>query len=370
MTGPTTGDAGIIRWLDEATSAPSAEEVGGKGAGLAFLAGCATDTGATVPRAFAVTTAAFETAVGPDVLGRIADLVAEADASPSGLEAAAAQARAVITGLDLPAHIETAIRAAYAALGESDGDQPREPVPVAVRSSAAGEDSAEASFAGEHDSFLWVSGADAVVSRVRDCWASLWTSRAVAYRANSVQPVTPMGVVVQHMVPATAAGVFMTLNPVNGDRSKIVVEAVWGLGEPLVSGTADPDRWVVDKITGDVATSSIATKPERLVQDLTTGQGTVSEAVEESARTRPCLTSDQISQLVAVARVIEREAGTPQDGEFAVAPGPDGTPSIHLLQARPETIWANKPRESITGGKSALGSIVDTLSRGSGWTTT
>ncbi|CAN5762551.1 PEP/pyruvate-binding domain-containing protein [soil metagenome] len=367
-----------VRWLDGSATVAgevggptlSAADVGGKGAGLAFLNSCTQDSAATVPRAFGVTTAAFERAITPELLTRIDRLITDADdLSTSELERTAAQARELIEHADMPTELVRAISDAYTELG---GHEP-EP-PVAVRSSAAGEDAAGASFAGEHDSFLWISGADAVCQRVKDCWASSWTARAIAYRTKNAQAVTPMAVVVQHMVPAVAAGVFMTLNPVNGDRSKIVVEAVWGLGEPLVSGTVDPDRWVIDKITGDVASSTIVHKPTRVVRDTATGQGLETEPVPEQRADQPCLNASQLRQLVDVARQIERTAGCPQDGEFAVAPvagadSSDGDDIIHLLQARPETVWDNAERPSITGGKSALGSIVDTLSRGSGWKT-
>src|SRR5205823_6820983 len=138
--------------------------------------------------------------------------------------------------------VEAAVRAAYAALGAARGET--DP-PVAVRSSAVGEDSAGASFAGQQDTFLWVHGADTVVRRVVDCWASLFSPAALAYRGRlGLDPAeTAMGVAVQAMVDARSAGVLFTLNPVNGDRSKIVIESGFGFGPAIVGGEINPDRF-------------------------------------------------------------------------------------------------------------------------------
>ena len=145
-----------------------------------------------------------------------------------------------------------------------------------------------------------------------------------------------MAVVVQQMVPARAAGVFMTLNPANGDRSTLVCEAVWGLGEPLVSGEVTPDRFVLDKVSGEVLRREIADKPTRLVR--APGGGTVTEDVPDAAAGHPCLSDAELTELLRIGRAVERAAGCPQDGEFAI--DPDG---VALLQARPETVWS-QPR--------------------------
>jgi pyruvate,water dikinase len=136
------------------------------------------------------------------------------------------------------------------------------------------------------------------------------------------------------MVPARAAGVFMTLNPANGDRSKVVVESVWGLGEPLVSGLVNPDRFTVDKVTGDVVRREIADKPTEAVQDPVSGRGVVSVDVDEARRRQPSLDRDELAELTRLAKLLERRAGVPQDGEFAVAAGP-APRAVHLVQARP-----------------------------------
>src|SRR4051794_15673359 len=216
---------------------------------------------------------------------------------------------------------EAEIRAAYAALG---GD-----VPVAVRSSATSEDAADASCAGQYDTYLWVTGADDVLRHVERCWGSMNTSRALAYRRDRQIAEPRMAVVVQRMVPARAAGVAMTLNPSNGDRSKIAVEAAPGVGEAVVSGEVTPDHYLLDKVMLDV----VATRPAT-----------------------DCLSAVEVKQIARMAKLVERHYGRPQDIEWAI----DATGAAFLLKARPETVWANKPVRT-TSCATGLGSLVSTL---------
>jgi pyruvate,water dikinase len=160
-----------------------------------------------------------------------------------------------------------------------------------------------------------------------------------------------MAVVVQRMVAARAAGVFMTLNPANGDRATFVCEAVWGLGEPLVSGTVTPDRFAVNKISGEVVRREITHKSTRL------GRGGI-EPVPEAERDAPCLTDDELAELLRIGRAVETAAGSPQDGEFAV-----DDEGVHLLQARPETVWSRRPR-TVARGRTALEAVLATLTGG------
>jgi pyruvate,water dikinase len=300
-----------------------------------------------VPAGFVVTTAAFAAAVAaPEEIEAPLRALAH-DAPVDAVDEAAAQTRAALTEAVRTAAargdtaVLDAVRAAYR---ELDGAGP-----VAVRSSAAAEDGADASYAGEHDSYLDVVGADAVADAVVACWASLYTARAVAYRRG--RPVGAMAVVVQRMVAARAAGVFMTLNPANGDRATFVCEAVWGLGEPLVSGTVTPDRFAVNKISGEVVRREIAHKPTRLVRGGT-------EPVPDADRDAPCLTDDELAELLRIGRAVETAAGSPQDGEFAV-----DDEGVHLLQARPETVWSRRPR-TVARGRTALEAVLATLTGG------
>src|SRR6476620_6565715 len=187
---------------------------------------------------------------------------------------------AATAGID--AELATAVTAAYVALGDG--------VPVAVRSSATAEDLPGASFAGQQDTYLNVVGVDAVLDAVRRCWASLWTDRAVAYRADAGIPHagTQLAVVVQRMVDAQAAGVLFTADPISGRRTRSVVDAAPGLGDAVVSGSVDPDHWVVE------------------------GQRVVTSPGQDA-----CLDDAQLRELVALGRTVEAHFGAPQDIEWA-----------------------------------------------------
>jgi len=341
-------------WVGAPGEQPSSDLVGGKGRSLDTLH----RLGLRVPEAFVVTTEAYRSAVtGPlatEIDRRVAALRPDADLQTLHSESSAIR-ELLIAGTN--GHTaETEILDAYQRLAERLGE---EAPSVAVRSSSAAEDSADRSFAGEHDSYLWVLGAEEVGEAVRRCWASLFTARAISYRARDGARPTgdAMAVVVQRMVDARCAGVFMTLNPVNGDRSKVVVESVWGLGEPLVSGTATPDRFVLDKVTREVLVREVAEKPTRVTRDPVSGRGVVTVQVDEQDRRRPSLGDAQLLRLLEMARAVERHAGCPQDGEFAV-----DSEHVHLVQARPETVWTCKPTPRVTRDASgALAHVVTAL---------
>jgi pyruvate, water dikinase len=334
---------------------PDSATLGGKGAGLARLVAA----GTPVPPAFVVTAEGYRRAVGPDVR---AELRRRIEALSAGaVEAEAAALRALILEATEEHALKAEVEAAYAELARRAGD---DDLAVAVRSSSIAEDAADRSFAGEHDTYLWVRGAEEVDLRLRECWASLVTARAVAYRRDGGAPADDlaMAVVIQQMAPARSAGVLMTLNPVNGDRSKVMIESVWGLGEPLVSGAVTPDRFLVDKITGEILRREIVDKPTEAVRDPATGRGIAIAEVEEDRRARPSLDDAEIAELVRLGRLVEKGAGTPQDGEFAVLEGtaPD---NVRLLQARPETVWANRSQRPVAQGRSALDAVLATLTK-------
>lgn len=332
-------------------------QLGGKGAGLARLAAA----GLRVPPAFVVTVDGYRRAMDPRLRAELERVAADVDPDASASELAHVAAGLRDRVLEATAHhaLRGEVAAAYARLSE----QASEPaVPVAVRSSAVGEDADDRSFAGEYDTYLWVVGAEEVDARLRACWASLYTARALAYRASRGSVGEPaMAVCVQHMVAARAAGVFMTLDPANGDRSVIVVESVWGLGEPLVSGAVTPDRFVVDKVTGEIVRREVVSKPLEIVRHAS-GRGTERRAVAAPRRDQPSLADAELVELTRMAKCVEAQAGAPQDGEFAVAAGepPD---NVHLLQCRPETVWSRRPRRPLVGRRSALQSVVSTLAK-------
>ena len=303
---------------------------GGKAANLGELL----RAGLPVPAGFCVTTDAYREAMAPAGLEQVhRGLAAAAPDDIVTLAGLAATARGLALGASIPAAIADAITAAYAALGPD--------VPVAVRSSATAEDLPFASFAGQQDTFLNVVGAEAVLDAVRRCWASLWTDRAVSYRAtHGISPVTvALAVVVQEMVDAAVAGVLFTANPVTGRRHEAVIDASPGLGEAVVSGAVNPDHFVVDGATRKILERRIGSKA--LVIRPLPGGGTtrIEQADGVSA---PCLSDHQLVVLELLGRRAEVHFRSPQDLEWAI--GQDGT--AWLTQSRPITTLYPLPEKS------------------------
>jgi len=324
-----------IVWFDNYQPA-DAPVLGGKNASL----GTMVSAGMPVPPGFAVSADCYRKALADNGLtGQIDALIAGVDPrDTASVAAAGSQARALIGSMGMSSGLAEAIGAAYARLGSQCGD---DALPVAVRSSATCEDQPDASFAGEHDTYLWVRGADAVAAHVLRCWASLFTDRGIAYRLERGygQHGAAMSVGVQQMVPARSAGVLFTLNPVNGDRSKIVIESTWGVGEALVSGEVDPDRFTVDKVTLDLLSTVIGNKQVEHRPD-PSGGGVVVGEIEADRRSLPSLAGEEAVALARMGKAIERHAGQPQDIEWAI----DADGEILVLQARAETVWSQRER--------------------------
>ncbi len=215
------------------------------------------------------------------------------------------------------------------------GDQ----VPVAVRSSALGEDSAEATFAGQQDTYLWVRGIDPVCDAVTKCWASLYSAEAVSYRERFGVENPAMGVTIQLMVDAAVSGVMFTCNPVTGDRSMVAVNASWGLGLAVVGGEVSPDDYLVSKVTGEIVRQTVN---DKAIQYVPAANGTERKDVDDALRQAPCLHADDISALVAVAKRVERHFDSPQDIEWAF----DHDGELFVLQSRPVTGLANKETQA------------------------
>lgn len=298
-----------------------AAELGGKAANLAQLE----LLGFPVPPWFAISTTAFAEAVAslaPRIAARFAQVPPGGD-----LKGAAAEIRVWIANAPPPPGLEEEIARALAVrLGEGAF--------VAVRSSAADEDAAGESFAGLHDSFLFVRGLAGVLDALRRVWASAYNERALAYRRSKGIPFEriAVGVVVQRMIDARTSGVVFTANPTSGAVHEVVVSALWGAGEGLVGVGLDADTFVVDKGTLEIA-ETIAPKAERMVLDSGRGGGLRREPVPEGERSEPSLSPEEIRALVRLALRVERFHRRPQDLEFAVDAG--GT--LYLLQARPVT---------------------------------
>jgi pyruvate,water dikinase len=307
------------------------DSAGGKAAGLGELLGI----GIPVPPGYVVTAEAFDLAMA--ALDPSFALRGAIERLPAGDVASIAQlaggTRAEIMAADLPADLAAEIAAAYGSLGSA--------VPVAVRSSATMEDSAEASFAGLQDSYLGVGGADGVLDAVRRCWASLYNDESVGYRRRigMSERGIAMGVVVQRMVSPRAAGVMFTCSPVTGDRSVVAIEGTWGLGSALVAGDVSPDGFTVSKVTGEITGRRVGAKL-RIHSFLPNGQGISDRPAPPELRGRPCLTDDQARALARLACRVEDHYGVPQDIEWALL----DDDRIVLLQSRPETVWAARAR--------------------------
>jgi phosphoenolpyruvate synthase/pyruvate phosphate dikinase len=293
---------------------------GGKAANLGELA----RAGLPVPPGFCVTTAAYElVADGADLRSILEDLAQTPPDDTARLAELAAAARAELLAAPVPPDVIEAICEAYRALGEG--------TPVAVRSSATAEDLPTASFAGQQDTYLNVVGAEALVDAVRRCWASLWTDRAVSYRASNGidHGGVRLAVAVQRMVEAEVAGVLFTANPLTGKRRQAVIDASPGLGEAVVSGAVNPDHFVVNTATGEIVERRLGDK--RVAIHAAPGGGT--QRIELAGSEEPSLGDAQILALAELGARVEAHYREPQDTEWAI----DGDGKIWLVQARPIT---------------------------------
>jgi pyruvate, water dikinase len=345
-----------IVWFENYQPADAAA-VGGKNSSLGALSGA----GLPVPPGFAVSANCYRKALADGGLDAELDaLTAAVDPRDQASVAAAGErARALISSLDLAADLADAIRTAYAELGARCGDAA---LPVAVRSSATLEDQPDASFAGEHDTYLWVRGGDEVVRHVLRCWASLFTDRGIAYRLERGygEVHEAMSVGVQQMVRPRVAGVAFTLNPSNGDRSQIAIDASWGFGEAVVGGEVTPDNFLVDKVMGTITRRTISAKT--LEYKLTSADTVSAAEIEPERQSVPCLTDEEICAVAKLARRAEKHYGRPQDVEWALEGEPGGTPNVVLLQSRPETVWSRRPRQQASAGiADPITSMVQTL---------
>ncbi|MFF5264708.1 phosphoenolpyruvate synthase [Actinomadura viridis] len=318
--------------------------VGGKNAGLGEMTRELAGTGVRVPEGFAVTAAAYRLFVASGDLR--APIAAQLDRLRRGapLPETGAAVRARILETELPHEVVVAVRAAYHELGGITGE--RDPV-VAVRSSATAEDLPEASFAGQQESFLNVTGESALLDACRRCYASLFTDRAISYREDHGfdHLSVALSIGVQRMVRADlgAAGVMFSIDTETGFPRTVVVNGAWGLGEAVVGGRVDPDEYVVFKPLLDrpgvtpIVSATRGGKEIKVVYDAAGGTRTV--PVPPAERDVPVLADEEILRLARWAVAVEEHYGTPMDMEWAK----DGrTGEIFLVQARPETVQARR----------------------------
>jgi len=331
----------------------SLDVAGGKGASLARMVGA----GLPVPDGFHVSTGAYREFVEENALQpRILAALEAADADrPAMLETASQRIREMFYQGEIPAAIAGAVARAYAGLA---GERPT----VAVRSSATAEDLPGLSFAGQQETYLNVQGAGAVLEAVRRCWASLWTARAIGYRQRHGidQDAVSLAVVVQLLVPAEAAGIMFTANPITGARGQAMISAAWGLGEAVVGGLVTPDSITVDKATGEVLTRETAHKQ---VMTVRVGGGTEEQPVPEPLRDAPVLDDGQAAELARLGVQIERLYERPMDIEWTLVDG-----GFAIVQARPITALPEEVLEAPADwpmpdpkGRYMRASIVDLL---------
>ncbi|HUS15316.1 MAG TPA: PEP/pyruvate-binding domain-containing protein, partial [Chloroflexia bacterium] len=310
-------DRDIILQFDDPAADLAA--VGGKGANLARLA----RAGFPVPPGFLVGTAGYRAFVEANDLQAAILTIARAvpAGDPAALEVASAAIRDRFAAGTMPPAVAAALAAGYAELGSP---------PVAVRSSATAEDLPDMSFAGQQDTYLNIVGPATLQDAVVRCWASLWTARALGYRArNGIAPEdVALAVVVQEMVPSEASGVLFTANPLTGLRDEVVIDATLGLGEALVSGLVEPDHYVVDATATRILHKTLGDKA--LAIHGQAGGGTVT--VSADAAKHQALPDAAIRELAALGQRVAAHYGTPQDLEWGWADA-----RLYLLQARPIT---------------------------------
>ncbi|HEY7179684.1 MAG TPA: PEP/pyruvate-binding domain-containing protein [Gaiella sp.] len=328
---------------------------GGKSAALGEL------IAAEIPVApgFALSTTAFHLFVREAGLdGKIAAELSRV--SPGDVDSVVAASHAIgeaMRSAPVPDAVRHELEAAYVALAEAAGTPAP---PVAVRSSALGEDGEDATFAGQLESYLWIRGAEHVADAVRDCWVSLFGPPAIAYRAHVGRDEPAMGVAVQLMVDAEVSGVLFTCNPVSGDPSMVAVNASWGLGLAVVGGEVTPDDFLVSKVTGEVVRERVHVKDVEYVPDAG-GRGAVRVDVPEERKSVACLDRTALEELVAVGRRIEVAFGSHQDVEWAIARGRELADGLFVLQSRPVTGLRDRaPSERAT----ALGLVMSMFGAG------
>ncbi|MDF9745372.1 phosphoenolpyruvate synthase [Natrinema salsiterrestre] len=308
-----------VLWLDE-ISAGDLEKVGGKGASLGELTGA----GLPVPPGFVVTAGTYRSFIEEAEIDEELFAAVDVDVDDSAaLADAANRAQELIVETPFPDELREEILESYREVGDGEAF-------VAVRSSATAEDLPDASFAGQQETFLNVTEED-LLNRVRECWASLFTQRAIYYRQEQGfdHSAVNIAVVVQQMVDAEKSGVMFTSHPSTGDKT-MIIEAAWGLGEAVVSGAVSPDNYVIDREDRSMDVT-VAEKKVMHEKDEATGQ-TVEREVPEDKRTARVISDDEIDDLMDLGERVEDHYGDPQDVEWAIVGG-----DVYMLQSRPIT---------------------------------
>lgn len=333
----------VVHWLADLSRADTSR-VGGKGANLGELAAA----GLPVPPAFVIDVDAWarfreSTGIGVELEQQLADIDVD---DPEALQSLSASLRQLVEREPIPPDLAECIAEAYGELSRQAGAGD---APVAVRSSATAEDTAQFSFAGMFESFLNVEGRAQLLEHVKACWASTFHARVLFYRLKQGMPAEmPVAVVVQAMVKSDKSGVMFTVDPATRDRDRVVIEAAWGLGEVVVLGQVTPDRYVLSKATGAVVDEAIGTKDFMLVRD----PGGATRRVDLAADVRRdarVLSDAELQALGDLARRIEAHYRAPQDVEFAIE-----RDTVWLTQSRPVTTLGIRPGLARTTGRAGV----------------
>lgn len=344
----------LVLWFDEINKTEVAL-VGGKSASLGELT---SNTKVPVPYGFATTAHAYREFVKATGLEKtIKDLLADLDDVEDSrkLREVSANIRQAIMDAQMPDNIAQEISEAYAELAKKVGqDNPF----VAVRSSATAEDLPDASFAGQQESYLNVCGPQEVIERVKECYSSMFTDRAVYYRVKKDfdHLTVALSAVVQMMVFSKASGVMFTVDVATGNDESILIEGSWGLGEYIVQGTVTPDSFIVRKNGLVVENRSVHEKPIMLVRK--PEGGCEEQNVPADLAKAPVLTDDQIKELAQYALNIEKHYGCYMDIEWGID---ERDNKLFILQARPETVWSRRNKEN--GGAPQKAKAIDAGNR-------
>jgi pyruvate,water dikinase len=309
-----------VRWFSD-ISKDDVTWVGGKGANLGEL----TQLGLNVPKGFCITVSAYWDFLD-ETKKVVMDRISAIDFKDTfSLQKKSREIRDIVTEKEIPGSILNAIKKAYIRLSE-DGKNP-----VAVRSSATAEDLPGSSFAGQHETFLNVVGEEQLAYMVKECWASLWTPRAILYREKQGFDHEKVGmcIVIQKMVFPSVSGVMFTYNSVKGTGDEVVIESTFGLGEGLVSGIVTPDSFIIRKNDFKIIDRNISEKKQMIVSER---KGTIQKEVPEVKQNTPSLSVDNIRKLIKIGLRIEDHYNTPQDIEWCLSDG-----STYILQSRPVT---------------------------------
>jgi pyruvate, water dikinase len=321
--------------------------VGKKCANLGEL----TKAGFHVPPGFALSVHAYdrfmkETEATDILLEFLTTLHADPDniADTPKYETASKKMRDLVDQVKMPPDMEKTVRNYYAELCRMTG---KENLFVATRSAGP------LSHPGQYETYLNVSGPEDVVRNVIRVWSSTFNTRSIIARARMGLPLhyDAIGVAVLTMVDAKAAGVIFTINPINGDESKVALEASFGFGEAVVSGNVTPDRYLVDKVTLEIDERIVSEKGSEFAYNPDTKEMEYKELPVDKRKV-PCLEDREILELTKIARTVEAHFGCPQDIEYSISRSLPFPESIFLVQARPESVWGKKKKESVLGKKS------------------